>query len=438
MRFTRMNPACNKISKLDRFLVSSHFLDQWPSTYTLPLVREYSKHSPVLLHVSTDDFRPTLFHFYNSWLVHGWRKDSLITENATVSKLWDTLHDIDSKAKTSTLSHHEVEQRLMTVKELADFEHLKCKDLPQKAKSRWALKGEEKSRGCNSSFITLVPKIDDPLSLNDFRPISLIGCQYKIISKILANRLAMVISAVVSEVQTAFIKEHQIVDGPFIMDEIISWARLYKKKIFILKVDFERAFDTLNWSFLDSIMAQMGFSSKLRNWISACLHSAFTSILVNGSPTPEFKLEKGLRQGDPLSPFLFILVVEDLNVVLEEAKNRHIFKGVEVGRDKVNVLHLQFADDAIVLGDWSYSNIKNLSSILTCFHIASGLMVNFNKSQLFGIGVNNKYLNSLAPSIGCQPSHFPCTYLGLPIGAKMSRSANWTPIIDRFLKRLSN
>lgn len=293
-------------------------------------------------------------------------------------------------------------------------------------------------KGCNSSFITLIPKSRDPLTLNDFRPISLIGCQYKIIAKILASRLAKVASSVVGDVQMAFLKDRQIIDGPLIVDEIFSWAKTYKRKLFILKVDFEKAFDLLNWEFLDSIMFQMGFSSKWRNRISACLNSAYSSILVNGSPTPEFKLEKGLRQGDPLSPFLFILAVEALNVALVEAKNILLFKGIEVGKDKVHVSHLQFADDAIIMGEWSTTNVRNLSSILTCFHIASGLKVNFLKSRLFGIGVNESDLTSLASSIGCQPSHFPCTYLGLPIGANMSKNANWSPLVDRFLNRLSN
>ena len=293
-------------------------------------------------------------------------------------------------------------------------------------------------RGCNSSFITLVPKVDDPLTISDFRPISLIGCQYKIIAKVLANRLAQVIPSVVGDVQMAFIKGRHIIDGPLLVNEIISWAKKHKKKLLLLKVDFEKAFDSLSWSFLQSIMAQMGFGEKWRKWIHSCLNSAFASVLINGSPTSEFKLERGLRQGDPLSPFLFILAVEALNVVFLEARNKSIFLGAEVGKDKVPISHLQFADDALIVGHWSLPNARNLSRILTCFHLASGLKINFNKSKLFGIGVSSSELNSIASSIGCQPSLLPCTYLGLPIGANMSRYGNWSSLIDRFQKRLSN
>ncbi|GJU00858.1 RNA-directed DNA polymerase, eukaryota, reverse transcriptase zinc-binding domain protein [Tanacetum coccineum] len=101
------------------------------------------------------------------------------------------------------------------------------------------------------------------------------------------------------------------------------------------------------------------------------------------------------------------------------------------GKDKIQVLHLQFADDALILGDWSLSNSKNLSRILTCFHLASGLKVNFNKSKLFGFGVSNIELSIAASSLGCLASEFPCSYLGLPIGAQMSMCANWNPLVDR-------
>ncbi|GJU16320.1 RNA-directed DNA polymerase, eukaryota [Tanacetum coccineum] len=151
-------------------------------------------------------------------------------------------------------------------------------------------------RGCNSSFITLILKVDDPFVIGDFRLISLIGFQYKIIAKILANLFAHVISSVIGEVQMAFIKGRQIIDGPLIVDEIISWVKKHKKRLMFCQVDFEKAFDTLNRSFFESIMEQMDFSLKWRNWISSCLNSAFASVLINGSPTKEFNVEKGLRQ----------------------------------------------------------------------------------------------------------------------------------------------
>lgn len=277
-------------------------------------------------------------------------------------------------------------------------------------------------RGCNSSFIALVPKVNEPLQIEEFRPISLIGSQYKIIAKILANRILKVISTVVSEVQTAYIKGRQIIDGPLLVNEIIAWATKKNEKFMMFKVDFEKAFDSLNWIFLDSVMTQMGFGIKWRNWIKGCLKSAYGSVLVNGSPTQEFQIKKGLRQGDPLSPFLFILAMEALHVTLMEAKQKNIFKGIQVGNNLIEISHLQFADDAFIVREWSMENANNLFQILRCFYMASGLKVNFSKSKLFGVGVNRIEITNFASILGCQASQLPCVYLGIPTGDKFKNS----------------
>ncbi|GKD45668.1 putative RNA-directed DNA polymerase, eukaryota, reverse transcriptase zinc-binding domain protein [Tanacetum coccineum] len=263
------------------------------------------------------------------------------------------------------------------------------------------------------------------------RPISLIGCQYKIIAKVLANRLQQLVHSVVSEVQTAFVKGRQITDGPLTVNEIISWATKNKEKLFILKVDFEKAFHSLDWEFLNHTMEQMGFTLKWRSWIQGCLNSAYGSVLINGSPTKEFKIQKGLRQGDPLSPFLFILAMEALHVSLEEAKSKNIFEGVKVGYDKVDISNLQFADDALLMGKWSLTNANNHCRILNCFHLASGLKINFSKSKFFRIGISTNETRHFASILCCEPSALPCSFLGLPIGANMNKACNWKPVIEK-------
>ncbi|XP_071739247.1 uncharacterized mitochondrial protein AtMg01250-like [Rutidosis leptorrhynchoides] len=182
----------------------------------------------------------------------------------------------------------------------------------------------------------------------------------------------------------------------------------------------------------------MGFGNKWKDWILACLKSASISILVNGAPTNEFSLGRGVRQGDPLSSLLFILAAEGLNIPVKAALEKDLFKGVEVEDDKVIVSHLQYADDTIFFGEWNRENAINLRMLLKCFELASGLKVNMQKSCIYGIGVNQGDVVSLASYLGCQAGKLPFIYLGLPIGSKMNKLNDWFPVIDKFNKRLSN
>ncbi|GKA71899.1 RNA-directed DNA polymerase, eukaryota, reverse transcriptase zinc-binding domain protein [Tanacetum coccineum] len=290
-------------------------------------------------------------------------------------------------------------------------------------------------RGCNTSFITLIPKIPNPLVISDFRPISLIGAQYKIIAKILANRLARVIDSIISQEQSAFIKHRQILDGPLIVNEVIQWCKNKKSKLMVFKIDFEKAFDSISWDFLFQVMCFMGFSKTWIKWIAGCLNSASSSILINGSPTQEFNIYRGLRQGDPLSPFLFIIAMEGLHVAMEDAMTAGLYNGFKI--NSLNLSHLFFADDALFIGEWSHNNVKSLVAILDCFHKVSGLKINYHKSKLFGVGVSFEEVNSLASITGCNALVSPFNYLGLPIDCNMTLIKSWDPICDKFTKRLS-
>lgn len=204
-------------------------------------------------------------------------------------------------------------------------------------------------KGCNTSFIALIPKISNPMVVSDFRPISLIGAQYKIIAKVLANRLAQVIDSIISREQSAFIKQRQILDGPLMVNEVIKYCNRKKTKLMVFKIDFEKAFDSVSWDYLFRVMNFMGFSEKWISWIKGCLFSATASILVNGSPTCEYHINRGLRQGDPLSPFLFIIAMEGLHVAVEDAISAGLYRGITV--NTLTLSHLFFADDALFLGD---------------------------------------------------------------------------------------
>ena len=143
-------------------------------------------------------------------------------------------------------------------------------------------------RGINSAFIVFIPKKTNPIDVQDFRPISLVGTTQKIISKLLANRLKQILHFLISPEQSAFVRDRQILDGPLIINEVLEWAKNKKEKIMIFKTDIAKAYDSVDWAYLDEILIEMGFGTKWRLWINTILHSGFSSILINGSPTDEF------------------------------------------------------------------------------------------------------------------------------------------------------
>lgn len=212
-------------------------------------------------------------------------------------------------------------------------------------------------------------------------------------------------------------------------------AKRKKKKAVLFKVDFEKAYDSVSWDFLESMMVRMGFDGVWRKWIKECLSTANVSILVNGSPTEEIALGRGLRQGDPLSPFLFLIVAEGLNMMFSEAKTRGLNQGYKVG--DMEVSHLQFADDTLIIGENCSKNIWSIKALLQLFESVSGLKVNFFKSQLLGVNVEDGWLQQAASFLNCKVRVFPFVYLGLSIGADARRKSTWQPVLDKISRRLT-
>ncbi|GKV03088.1 hypothetical protein SLEP1_g15456 [Rubroshorea leprosula] len=228
-------------------------------------------------------------------------------------------------------------------------------------------------KGSNASFLVLIPKTENPQGVEEYRPISLIGCTYKILAKLLANRLNKALNSIIGENQSAFIEGRQLVDGVVVANEAIDGARKRKSRCFIFKIDFEKAYDKVSLSFLDYMMERMGFDIVWRGWISKCLRSNMVSVLVNGSATKEFSMTRELRQGDPLSPFLFLMVAEALNGLTSAAVAKGYFHGVKIGEGELEVSHLQFADDTLFMGEATEDNICTAKCIMRAFELVSGL-----------------------------------------------------------------
>nr|GEW78193.1 RNA-directed DNA polymerase, eukaryota [Tanacetum cinerariifolium] len=292
------------------------------------------------------------------------------------------------------------------------------------------------SKGCNSFFVALIPKVMDAKFVNDYRPISLIGSVYKVVTKILANRLAVVIADIVSDTQSAFIVERQILDGPFIINEVLHWCKRKNKKAMFFKVDFAKAYDSVRWDYLIDVLEAFGFCPTWCKWIRGTFCFAKASVLVNGSPSNEFQFHRGLKQGDPLSPYLFILVMESLPLSFSRAVEEGLFKGICLN-GSVSISHLFYADDAMFIGEWSDANLRGIINILKCFFLASGLQININKSQVLGVGVPRLIVEPAASSFGCTILKNQFRYLGVMVGECMSRNKEWADVVLKLRLRLS-
>jgi hypothetical protein len=207
----------------------------------------------------------------------------------------------------------------------------------------------------------------------------------------------------------------------------------------VCKLDIEKAFDHVNWDYLLHLLDCMGFGFKWRTWIRTCISTVRFSIMVNGSPSGFFGSSRGLRQGDPLSPLLFLLVMEVLSQMLRRIEEAGLIRGFKAGKATVSGLsisHLLFADNTIVFCDANPNQILHLRMVLAYFETVTGLGVNMGKSELVPVGeMNNVFL--LTDILCCRVGALPMTYLGMPLRASFKASSVWNPILENIERKLA-
>nr|GEX14213.1 RNA-directed DNA polymerase, eukaryota [Tanacetum cinerariifolium] len=314
-----------------------------------------------------------------------------------------------------------VNKRLKVLNSIQHLDKIKGMHVAQKAKIKWAIEGDENTRfdidmnfpksitidqqmdlecavskeelkravwecgtnkspgpdgfsfdipnGCNLCFIALIPKVPDANLVKDFIPIS-------------------------------------------------------------LEVDFEKAYDSVRWDFLDDVLKKFGFGNNWCAWIQSCLRSSRGSIIISGSPTEEFQFFKGLKQDDPLSSFLFILIMESLHLSFQRVMDVGMFNGINLS-PLVNLSHMFYADDAVFVRQWCNGNINTLVYVLECFFQASGLRINVCKSKIMGVNVGDKKVKSAASKLESLILNTLFSYLRTKVGGNMSRVEAWTEVVDK-------
>ena len=202
----------------------------------------------------------------------------------------------------------------------------------------------------NHTFIALIPKQLGASTIHQFRPISLCNIIYKTISKILADRFKALLHLFISPYQSAFVPSKNIQDNTILAHELfhIINSKNGREGLMVIKIDMEKAFDRMEWSFIIAILSKLGFHPTWINWVQICITSPTFSILINGSPFGQFTLEIGLCQGDPLSPFLFILGTEALSRLLIRQESQDLLKGIKIACNCAPISHLLFSNDLIL------------------------------------------------------------------------------------------
>ncbi|KAH0981517.1 hypothetical protein GBA52_008694 [Prunus armeniaca] len=244
-------------------------------------------------------------------------------------------------------------------------------------------------RQLNHTLITLIPKIPNPQNMKQWRPISLCNVIYKIISKILTNRLKTVLPQIISPHQSAFVAERQITDNILVVHEILHSLQRSKRsdqKTLALKLDMVKAFDRVEWPFLIAMMKKLGFPYQFGSWIFECISTVSYSVLINGAAVDNVKPSRGLRQGDPLSPFLFLICAEGLTYLIKAFEERQALHGFRLRGDGISISHLLFVDDSVLFCRADEREAQCVLNILQCYEAASGQSVNYDKSSNFYSG----------------------------------------------------
>ncbi|KAJ3699695.1 hypothetical protein LUZ61_003400 [Rhynchospora tenuis] len=287
------------------------------------------------------------------------------------------------------------------------------------------------------SNVVLVPKKETPVLVTDYRPISVCNVGYKLISKLLSRRLKPIIPLLVSDTQAAFTLGRQIRDNIIVFREVIHSFSLssYRKHSFCLKVDLSKAFDRLRWPYILAVMQTYGLPATFTTWVQACVQSASYSILINGSVDGYIQPTNGLRQGCALSPYLFILALDILSRILNAKVQAKHIKGLKIARGGPVLTSLLYADDLLVFGEASTTEMTAIAQVLSVFCDLSGQQIGVEKSRIWfskntPMEARQFAMNIFAATLA-SPSEI---YLGSPVAA--NRQSDFSPLISKIDSKL--
>ena len=238
----------------------------------------------------------------------------------------------------------------------------------------------------NRTNITLIQKIKNPTKMTNFRPISLSNVINKLISKVLANRIKTILPQIITENQRAFLSEQLITDNVLVALELMHYLdhkREGKECFMVVKLNMSKAYDRVEWGFIEKVMEQLGFHERWVSLIMHCITTVTYSVLINGVAHGCIVPSRGLQQGDPLSSYLFLLYAYGFSSLINDVARNNMLSGVTINRGCPMVTHLFFTDDSLLFCKASTQECQKLMAILDLYEVASRQKINANKSSIF-------------------------------------------------------
>ncbi|XP_074293226.1 uncharacterized protein LOC141620191 [Silene latifolia] len=491
-------PTSRVFSRIDRFLINHEWLTLYPDPYAYFLNEGLFDHNPCICYRRMErSIRKIHFRYFNMWgqasefpgiIKNEWERSingckmfqvtsklkSLkkplkllnrtkfydIEKAADLAKL--LLDNIQTKLHQNPIDHFLMEAEQSATKNYAVLQKSQMSFLRQKAKApgldgyssqffkdAWPIIGTEVCNAIqyffiignllkqvNATIVSLIPKVEHPTTVLEFRPIACCNTLYKCIAKLLYNRLGEILPDIVSPNQGGFVKGRNIIENVLICQDLV---RLYNRKSAssrcLIKIDLRKAYDTVEWPFLLSMLQALNFSQAFIDNIMTCVTTTAYSLSLNGSSFGFFQGKRGLRQGDPLSPLLFSLCMEYLSRILNVVSEQEDFRFIPLcGSIRLN--HHLFADDLLLFSKGTPSSIMWILRAFSTFSNASGLCLNKDKSDIYFNGVTSEAMRDILQVSGFRKGSLPFKYLEVPISSKKLSKNERMQLTDRICSRI--
>ncbi|XP_062080395.1 uncharacterized protein LOC133785155 [Humulus lupulus] len=460
-------------SKLDRVFTNEKWLDLFPNTEGICKWDSNSDHSYCVIKnhvIGKVGIKP--FRFFDCWMFHSMFKTVVLdswnkanSKAGLVGTSWGKKSSANRQIDINSLSFGEKLTVQQQVKLIRPFNK---KDVQEALfgihsikspgpdgfgagffKGLWKEIGNDISMAVlqffhdgvlpndlNETVISLIPKTDSPKTAADYRPIACCNTLYKCISKMLCSRLSEVLLILIHGNQGAFIKNRLLAHNILIFQDLLKgYTRKNILARYIMKIDLSKAYDTVDWQFVADLLKGLCFPSRFIHWVLVCLKGTSYSLMLNGRLHGTFRGEKGLRKGDPISPLLFVLIMEYLTRLLLQTSKQKGF-GFHPLCKHVNLVNLCFADDLVIFCKGNVNSMRLTQSAIESFCATTGLSINNTKSHIYFGGIKDDCKSQLLEITQMEEGSFPLKYLGIHLIPTKWRAADCGEIIGKIQRNL--